>query len=65
MPVYDLLMADSEYSRFTTFVDKALSVPKSEIDRRQLEYQKESLRRPARPGPKINQKAALKKLEAR
>jgi hypothetical protein len=41
-----------EYDRFTSLVDKVLSVPKAEIQRRQAEYLKQQEAQPVRRGPK-------------
>jgi hypothetical protein len=41
-----------EYDRFTSLVDRVLSVPHSEIKRRMEEYKKESEQNPNRRGPK-------------
>jgi len=41
-----------EFDRFTALVDRVLSVPKSEIDRRQAEYLREQAANPTRRGPK-------------
>jgi hypothetical protein len=41
----------SEFDRFANLVDKVLSVPKADIDRRMPEYLK-SLPKPIRPGRK-------------
>lgn len=41
-----------EYDRFTRLVDRVLSVPKAEIQRRQEEYLKQSAANPNRRGPK-------------
>jgi hypothetical protein len=42
----------TEFERFTALVDKVLSVPKTEMNRRLEEYRQESLRKPVRPGRK-------------
>jgi hypothetical protein len=42
----------SELSAFTRLVDKLLSVPKSEILRREAEYRKQADLNPNRRGPK-------------
>ena len=42
----------SEYANFTRLVDKVLSVPKSEILRREAEYRKEADKNPRKRGPK-------------
>lgn len=41
----------TEYDRFTSLVDRVLSVPKAEIQRREQEYKRETALRPKR-GPK-------------
>jgi hypothetical protein len=41
-----------EYKRFTALVDKVLSVPRSEMERRLAEYKKKSAENPNRRGPK-------------
>ena len=42
----------SEYDAFTALVDKVLSVPKSEILKREAEYRKEADKNPRKRGPK-------------
>lgn len=41
-----------EYERFSHLVAKVISVPKTEILRREAEYQKQSASNPKRRGPK-------------
>lgn len=41
-----------EYQAFTSLVDRLLAVPKSEVDRRQAEYRKQSEQNPNKRGPK-------------
>lgn len=41
-----------EYHAFTSLVDRLLAVPKSEVDRRQAEYQKQAAQNPNKRGPK-------------
>jgi hypothetical protein len=41
----------TEYDRFTSLVKQVISVPKSEIQRREEEYQREAASKPKR-GPK-------------
>ena len=41
-----------EFERFTGLVDKVLSVPKKELDRRMEEYQRKSRQKAVRPGRK-------------
>jgi hypothetical protein len=48
-------MADkskTERQAFDDLVDRVLSVPHSEIVRREEEYQKQQAQKPKRPGPK-------------
>ncbi len=45
-----------EYELFTNLVDKVLSVPKSEMDRRMEEYKRQSMQKEVRPGPKPKNK---------
>jgi hypothetical protein len=45
-------LEESEYDRFTNLVDKVLSVPKAEMDRRLEAYRRESLAKPVRTGRK-------------
>lgn len=42
----------SEFEAFSTLVSRVLSVPKTEILRREAEYQKEAVKNPKRRGPK-------------
>jgi len=42
----------SEFETFTRSVEQILSVPKSEILRREAEYQREAAKNPNRRGPK-------------
>jgi hypothetical protein len=41
-----------EYDRFSSLVTRVLSVPKTEILRREAEYEKQSAMNPKRRGPK-------------
>ena len=41
-----------EYQAFTSLVDRLLAVPKSEVDRRQVEYRKKADENPRKRGPK-------------
>jgi hypothetical protein len=41
-----------EFDNFTKFVDRLLSVPRSELQRREEEYQKQAAQNPRRRGPK-------------
>jgi hypothetical protein len=41
-----------EYDRFTQLVDRVISVPRSELERRQAEYKRQSEANPNRRGPK-------------
>lgn len=43
---------ESEFDAFTRVVDKVLSVPKSEILRREAEYRKKADQNPRKRGPK-------------
>lgn len=47
-----------EYDRFTRLVNRVLSVPKAEIQRRQEEYLKQSEANPNRRGPKRKKASA-------
>jgi hypothetical protein len=42
----------SEFDEFTKLVDRVLSVPHAEIQRREQEYQKQAALNPKRRGPK-------------
>jgi hypothetical protein len=41
-----------EYDRFTALVDQVIAVPRSEVLKREEEYQRESKANPKRRGPK-------------
>lgn len=41
-----------EYQAFTSLVDRLLTVPKEEVDRRQAEYRKQADQNPKKRGPK-------------
>jgi hypothetical protein len=41
-----------EFQAFTSLMDRLLTVPKEEMDRRQAEYKKESEKNPHKRGPK-------------
>jgi hypothetical protein len=41
-----------EYQAFTSLVDRLLAVPKTEVDRRQVEYRKQVEKNPRKRGPK-------------
>jgi hypothetical protein len=41
-----------EFDAFTKLVDRVLSVPHAEIQRREQEYQKQAAQNPRRRGPK-------------
>ena len=41
-----------EYQAFTALVDRLLTVPKTELDRRQAEYKKTADKNPRKRGPK-------------
>jgi len=47
-----LMQKRSEFDAFTQTVERILSVPKSEILRREAEYQKQAAKNPNRRGPK-------------
>jgi len=47
-----------EYDRFTRLVDRVLSVPHSEIQKRQAEYKRQSEANPNRRGPKPKKPSA-------
>jgi hypothetical protein len=44
--------SSEEFDRFTSLVDRVLSVPKAEIQRRQEEYLKQAEAQPTRRGAK-------------
>jgi hypothetical protein len=44
--------APSEFDEFTKLVDRVLSVPHTEIVRREQKYQKQAAQNPKRRGPK-------------
>ena len=44
--------SSKEHEAFTSLVDRLLTVPKEEVDRRQAEYKKESELKPRKRGPK-------------
>lgn len=46
----------SEFDRFSSLVSSVLSVPKSEIMRREAEYKKQAALNPKRRGPKHGSK---------
>jgi hypothetical protein len=48
----DQTKPESEFDAFTRVVDKVLSVPKSEILRREAEYRKRASANPRKRGPK-------------
>jgi hypothetical protein len=48
----------SEYRRFTSLVDQVLSVSKTEILRREAEYEKQAALNPKRRGPKRKPKSS-------
>lgn len=41
-----------EFQAFTSLVDRLLTVPKEEVDRRQAEYAKHAAKNPRKRGPK-------------
>jgi hypothetical protein len=41
-----------EHQAFNALVDRLLAVPKTEVDRRQVEYRKKSDENPRKRGPK-------------
>jgi hypothetical protein len=43
---------NAEFDAFTKLVDRVLSVPRTEIQRREQEYQKQAALNPKRRGPK-------------
>ena len=45
-------MANTEYDAFTNLLDRVLTVPHSEIQRRVKEHRKESNKNPHKRGPK-------------
>lgn len=48
----------AEFTRFSSLVSRVLSVPKTEILRREAEYQREAAKNPKRRGPKRKPSAA-------
>ena len=50
------LSENSEFDRFTNLVDRVLSVSKSEVIRREAEYEKQAALNPKRRGPKLGSK---------
>jgi hypothetical protein len=44
--------ASPEFGRFTKLVDRVLTIPKTEILRREAEYEKQAALNPRRRGPK-------------
>ena len=48
--------SEGEFNTFTTLVDRLLSVPHSEIQKRVEEHRKKALKNPNRPGPKPKRK---------
>lgn len=49
---------NKEYEAFTNLVDRVLSVPHSEIQKRVQEHRKEAAKNPNRRGPKPKRKRA-------
>jgi hypothetical protein len=41
-----------EYQSFASLVDRLLTVPKAELDRREAEYKKQAAKNPNKRGPK-------------
>jgi hypothetical protein len=41
-----------EYQAFTSLVNRLLTVPKAELDRREAEYKKQAAKNPNKRGPK-------------
>jgi hypothetical protein len=41
-----------EYQAFASLVDRLLTVPKTELDRREAEYRKQAAKNPRKRGPK-------------
>ena len=41
-----------EYQAFTSLVDRLLTLPKTELDRREAEYRKQVAKNPRKRGPK-------------
>jgi hypothetical protein len=41
-----------EFQAFTSLVDRLLTVPKAELDRRMMAYREEADKNPNKPGPK-------------
>jgi hypothetical protein len=54
---YDLAMA-SEYDTFTSLVDRVISVPHAEIQKRVEAHKKAAAKNPHRRGPKPKKRAA-------
>lgn len=53
-------MANREFENFTNAVDRILSVPKTEILRREEEYRKQANLNPRKRGPKPKRKRKIK-----
>jgi hypothetical protein len=51
--------SNPEFDAFTKFVDRLLSVPHSELQRREQEYQKQAAQNPRRRGPKRKVKPSV------
>lgn len=41
-----------QFQAFTSLVDRLLTVPKAELDRREAEYKKQAAKNPNKRGPK-------------
>jgi len=50
-------MKNTEFDTFTQAVERILSVPKSEILRREAEHQRQAAKNPNRRGPKPKKRA--------
>jgi len=47
-----------EFDRFAALVDTVIAVPRSEVDKREVEYQRQAEVNPSRRGPKVNKPTA-------
>jgi hypothetical protein len=52
------MKSNPEFDAFTKLVDRVLSVPHTEIKRREQEYQKQTAKNPKRRGPKRKVKSS-------
>jgi hypothetical protein len=50
--------SSAEYRRFKSLLGRVLAVPREEMERREVEYQRQSRLNPNRRGPKLKPKPA-------